>query len=217
MAMPSSKEEIDQLEERGLWQASSFLHKKVGTAKKQNEPVRLEWIIKAHRIIFTIACAEGMAGRYRNSNGPELVRIDDTLLPIAGWEQISSLMAQLGDDVKAYTANLRPPMTRVAYKKLVVVAARLSHRLACIHPFENGNGRSSRLLMSAILMRAGLPDAPVNTDKPRYLKAMRCGDDGDFSALEEIIARGVVSAKRKEFLTRDRKRAQLAIVRRKKR
>lgn len=41
-------------------------------------------------------------------------------------------------------------------------------RIVQVHPFEDGNGRSSRLLMAVLLHRFGFPDIPVEACKQEY-------------------------------------------------
>jgi Fic family protein len=46
------------------------------------------------------------------------------------------------------------------------------YRLAEIHPFDDGNGRTARLLMNLILIRAGYPPVAVRPlDRPTYIAA----------------------------------------------
>jgi Fic family protein len=57
----------------------------------------------------------------------------------------------------------------------VILAAEMHERLVSIHPFIDGNGRTSRLLMNLILARAGYPIAILKGDlasRQRYYKAL---------------------------------------------
>lgn len=52
----------------------------------------------------------------------------------------------------------------------VIVAAEMHERLVSIHPFIDGNGRTSRLVMNVILMQHGYPITYLKGDDPSRLK-----------------------------------------------
>lgn len=139
-----------------------------------------------------------MAGKYRRDN-PELKRIDGSLLEMEHWKNIPNAMAELDGELRESTKTIKRSETAEEYEHVTNLAVRLSHRLACIHPFENGNGRSSRLLLNAILLRAGLPEIAIKKKKPQYLRAMRQTDDGDFSMLEKIVLDGILEGKERQY------------------
>jgi hypothetical protein len=71
--------------------------------------------------------------------------------------------------------------------------ARLHCEFEQIHPFLDGNGRTGRLVLNLILVRLGYPPAIIfKQQRTRYLAALRRGDQGDFGALGEFIARAIL-------------------------
>jgi Fic-DOC domain mobile mystery protein B len=79
------------------------------------------------------------------------------------------------------------------------VLSRFHHRAVWIHPFNNGNGRWSRLATDAIAVRSyklnfltwanagdGLRD-PKAPERKAYIAAIKAGDEGDMSQLIAYI------------------------------
>jgi Fic family protein len=62
-------------------------------------------------------------------------------------------------------------------------AAFTAHRrLVDIHPFNDGNGRTARLLMNLILIRGGYPPIAVRPeDRPAYIRALQQSQAGQGS------------------------------------
>lgn len=56
--------------------------------------------------------------------------------------------------------------------KAVHVALWIHARIIRIHPFEDGNGRTSRLFANWILMKLGLPPVPVEVPKDEYISCL---------------------------------------------
>jgi len=83
----------------------------------------------------------------------------------------------------------------------VILAAELHERLATIHPFIDGNGRTARLVMNLILLQAGYPIANISGEMQAridYYSALeKCNledNKSDFHAL--IITYVIVSLER---------------------
>jgi Fic family protein len=78
----------------------------------------------------------------------------------------------------------------------IELAAVFHHSFVQIHPFIEGNGRTARLLMNAILMRDGYPFIAIvpKQDRPKYLKALLEADLGNLSAFVNFIAQCVEAA-----------------------
>ena len=75
----------------------------------------------------------------------------------------------------------------------VVIAAIFHHRFTDIHPFDDGNGRMSRLLMNLILMQRGYPPVVLRTqNRNEYLFALRSADQGDTEEFVSLIANNLV-------------------------
>ena len=66
--------------------------------------------------------------------------------------------------------------------------------LTVIHPFSDGNGRTSRAFMNMQLVRAGLPPIYILAkEKCLYIQALlRADKDSSFNELYEIIFRSLL-------------------------
>lgn len=205
MVKIENKNDIEILENRGLWKASAALHKLVKRLARKKLSLELGYLKNAHKTIFTTAKQQGMAGKYRQDN-PELKKINGSLLQLTHWAKIPNAMANLDFDLRLETKKLTYPKTEKDYEKIISLAAKLSHRFVCIHPFENGNGRISRLLINAILLRAGLPVIAIKKSKFKYCRALCQADTGDFFLLEDLIVDGLIEAKEKTYRTLEEKK-----------
>ena len=72
-----------------------------------------------------------------------------------------------------------------ALLRAIVLKTWLTH----IHPFSDGNGRTSRAVMNLELIRAGFPSIIIRrTDRPRYYEALAESDlGGDLGPISELI------------------------------
>lgn len=74
----------------------------------------------------------------------------------------------------------------------IELSAILHHKLAAIHPFFDGNGRTARLVMNVLLMRKGFPLAIIlKNDRKKYYDVLQKADDGDLAPLTLFIVQAV--------------------------
>lgn len=68
-------------------------------------------------------------------------------------------------------------------------AALAHYKLVHIHPFVDGNGRTSRLLMNTLLMRAGYPPVIIpKQQRSKYYHFLKLANEGDIRPFVRFIA-----------------------------
>lgn len=80
----------------------------------------------------------------------------------------------------------------------VVLAAEMHERIVTVHPFIDGNGRTSRLVMNLILLSYGYTIANLKGDNPsrlRYYSALeKCQTENDKTAFIELIVDSTIES-----------------------
>jgi len=140
---------------------------------QQNSPFTESDLRTLHQLVLRRSQPDH-AGRYRSVQvwirGAVHVPPSPALVPV--------LMADLFRDLEAWATD--HPVRR---------AARFHGRLAAIHPFVDGNGRTARLAANLWLMRAGYPIAIISpADRADYFAALAAFDEGQEDPLVKIFA-----------------------------
>lgn len=75
----------------------------------------------------------------------------------------------------------------------IILAAEFHYRFIQIHPFDDGNGRTARILMNFILMKFGYPPVIIKTeDKNNYFSALQLADAGALEPFIQYISKNLV-------------------------
>lgn len=128
---------------------------------------------------LAMAAEPRIAGQYKTMDNSISGRADGYLTARAddvGWH-VSQLVAWLNG------TKLHGPL----------LAAVASAWLADIHPFDDGNGRVSRLLANYVLFKHGWPCLIVRSgpDRQRYYEALAASDGGDIGPLFSLYVEGL--------------------------
>lgn len=71
----------------------------------------------------------------------------------------------------------------------ILLAAEFHYKFIRIHPFDDGNGRTARILMNFILMQYDFPPVIIKTqDKENYFAVLRMADAGNLEEFVNYIA-----------------------------
>jgi Fic family protein len=141
------------------------------------EPITPFHVRQIHKLVLSRIDDEA-AGRYRETQ----VRIAGAAFtPPESW-LVPNLMTEWGEWILVEAENHHP----------VALAALAHHRLVAIHPFIDGNGRTARLVMNLILMRAGYPPTVIQrVNRRQYYRVLESADAGKPSALVNFLGRAV--------------------------
>lgn len=141
------------------------------------EPITPFHVCQVHALVLS-RIDDQNAGRYRET----LVRIAGArFTPPEAW-LVPNLMTEWGEWLADAEAHTHP----------IALAALAHHRLAAIHPFIDGNGRTARLVMNLILMRAGYPPTVIlRVNRRQYYRVLDQADAGKPAALVNFIGRAV--------------------------
>lgn len=123
-------------------------------------------------------------GKYKSS--PNSVRLPNgELFAYASPEETPMLMSELMEWYRGQSSNKE--------MHTLELAALLHYKFVRIHPFDDGNGRTARLLMNYVLLKMGLPPVIVKSDdKKDYLFALSKADSGDLDSFIEYIGKQLV-------------------------
>lgn len=156
----------EHLEATNHVEALKYVETLVG---KKREDITENDILEINKIIL-IKIEEASRGRYRTQHAR--LTGSETILP--NPVKVPDLMGEFA----SWLGNHNPDHP-------VKIAADAHYKLVSIHPFSDGNGRTSRLLMNLLLMQNGYPPAIIRKeDRLPYInsleKAQTTGDLSDF-------------------------------------
>lgn len=165
----------DHLEAKNHFEAIQFLYELIEHEKRHTISERL---IRSLQQLIVKESDPSIAGNYRTGSvmisGSNQRPPDHTDIPI--------LMSELIKWVQSHRKQLHP----------IELATIFHHKIASIHPFFDGNGRTARLAMNVLLMQQGYPLVIVlKNDRKKYYDVLDKADKGNLGPLMKFIAQAV--------------------------
>lgn len=152
----------DHLEALDHYDAIRYVRK----LARKAAPITESDIRNLHRLV-TQRSAPDIAGRY--ADAPRYVRTETGRYTFPSPVEVPALMRDFASWLQ--TAPDTPDTAFTAHRRLVD-----------IHPFNDGTGRTARLLMNLILIRGGYPPVAVHPeDRLEYIRALQAWQAGQIN------------------------------------
>ena len=167
-------------------------------------PIKSSYILQLHQVLYRYS-QRGIGGRFKNTqnyiaevreNGEQIVRF----MPLDPFETPTA--------IDAICESFNREMDSCEIDPLILIPAFIMDFL-CIHPFNDGNGRMSRLLTTLLLYRAGYVvgkyvslESKIEKTKTSYYEALKKSDinwnseENDITAFIKYILGTVLAAYR---------------------
>jgi cell filamentation protein len=170
----SDKNLINELEAKGIAAAELFVF-----GLDSDIPVSTQLLLEIHRIAFSELYE--WAGKWRTNQ----VIVGQLTPPDP--VQVLQLMYQFIDNLNfkaGISTNFQDHLDTLAFAHYEFIR---------IHPFNNGNGRTGRILMNILALKFGYRPLELyhrEGDSRRiYIDAMKAADKGDFEPLTNLIGK----------------------------
>lgn len=168
----TDKDIINQFEAKGIAAAELYVFE-----LDSETPISTQLILKIHLIAFTELYE--WAGNWRST----IVTVGQLITPEP--IQVLQLMYQFVDNINFKIDNAKNSEDHLD------TLAFAHYEFIRIHPFNNGNGRTGRILMNLIALKFGYKPLDLyhreGDSRKIYIEAMKSADNGDFNPLLDLI------------------------------
>jgi cell filamentation protein len=170
----SDKNLINELEAKGIAAAELFVF-----GLDSEIPVSIQLLLEIHRIAFSELYE--WAGKWRTNQ----VVVGQLTPPDP--VQVLQLMYQFIDNL-----NFKAGIATNSQDHLDILTF-AHYEFIRIHPFNNGNGRTGRMLMNLVALKFGYRPLELyhreGNSRKIYIDAMKAADKGDFETLTNLISK----------------------------
>lgn len=180
------RSELLKLEIEGTKRGLDYIHNLI--SKDKDIIITPDLVCKLHGVSFRWIFPD-WAGKFRKIQ----VTISEKDTP--QFFQIPELMINFCRDLDERMKHLPNSTSDNFIVEVVKLLAWFQHKFVYIHPFQDYNGRTARILTILILLKLNLPAVEIKVDKQsdrkRYITAMQKADEGHLSLLENLISKTV--------------------------
>ncbi|KAJ5381230.1 uncharacterized protein N7496_003658 [Penicillium cataractarum] len=128
--------------------AAAYLIEKLGI---NGEDLTEDLILETHRILTSKVDAESASWKEYSS----VYRTDDVSVGLHTFISPEGIPEKMKEMIRQYNSDL-DKAARTGLIDPIMLAAKYAHIFVNIHPFLDGNGRMSRLILNSILLKFGL-------------------------------------------------------------
>lgn len=183
------REKLIKLEEKGIKKGAEYLY--LSFNKNPETNINIDLILKLHKKSFAWIFPK-WAGKFRTVNviysGKEAI----------DYYKVREAITNLCLDLNVRVANLPSKNNDNYIPAVIKLLAWFQHKFVQIHPFNDYNGRTARMLTSFLLLKFDLPPfeikASTTKDRKKYINAMQEADEGNYLPLEKLIEEALIES-----------------------
>lgn len=181
--------QLIKLELEGTKKGLDYLYNLI--QKQEAITVTPKLITKLHEVSFGWIFPT-WAGKYRT------IQVTFSGNEAPQYFQIPELVTNLCKDLSERLKHFSLKENEEFITETVRLLAWFQHKFVFIHPFQDYNGRTARMLTILILLQLKLPPielkADTKNDRKQYILAMQQADKGDFGLLEKLISHALTES-----------------------
>lgn len=128
------------------------------------------------------------AGKTRNSNNLVLGAKFETV----DFKEIPNALIEIDNQLKAILQNIKS----LTISDYIDEVLKIHHRITVIHPFRDGNGRTSRVFLNWLFKLKDIPPIYLKAEKKQdYFDALKEADlTNDYTKLREAFYKAIISS-----------------------
>lgn len=156
--------------------------------EKDNRDISIYSLLSLNRLLFQFAPYPDAGGKTRESNTLVLGAKFNTI----DYREIPNALFELDKQLKAILKE----MDEMSMGDFIDEVIKIHHRITVIHPFREGNGRTSRAFLNWLFKLKGIPPIYLKVEKKQeYIDALKDVDlYNNYIKLREVFYKAIVSS-----------------------